>query len=85
MRQQSELVKEIQVMSEESRKIIEDISVIESDIDKYQAHIDHWIRKIDGMAAVVAKIRSTRQPLKTKATSIHKLKDYLQKEIKKNK
>ena len=85
MKQQSDLVREIQVMSEDSRKIIEDITLIENDIDRYQTHIDQWIRKIDSMASIVGKIRSTREPLKVKATNIYKLKDYLQKEIKRNK
>lgn len=46
MKQQSDLVKEIQIMSEDSKKIIDDITVIEGDIDKYQGHIDSWIKKI---------------------------------------
>lgn len=71
-------------MSEDSRKIIEDITLIENDIDKYQGHIDHWINKIDSITAVVNKIRSTRDPLAIKASNIHKLKDYLQKEIKRS-
>ncbi len=72
-------------MSEDSKKIIDDIATIESDIDKYQTHIDNWIKKIEKMTAIVSKVKSTRDPLKLKATNIYKLRDYLQKEIKKNK
>jgi hypothetical protein len=40
MKQQNEIVKDIKIMSEESRKIINDISVIETDLEKYQVHVD---------------------------------------------
>ena len=59
--------------------------MIESDIDKYQSHIDSWLKKIEKMGSTVAKIKSTRDPLKLKASNIYKLREYLQKEIKKNK
>ena len=37
------------------------------------------------MTGIVSKIKSTRDPLKVKASNVYKLRDYLQKEIKKNK
>ena len=40
-------------MSEDSKKIIDDITVIEGDIDKYQGHIDEWIKKIEDMRNTV--------------------------------
>lgn len=59
--------------------------MIEADIDKYQDHIDNWIKKINGMAGNVQKIRGTLEPFKIKSNNVSKLKDYLQKEIKRNK
>ncbi len=40
-------------MSIESKKIIDDISVIETDIDKYQVHIDEWTKKIQDLRTTV--------------------------------
>jgi uncharacterized protein YoxC len=84
MRQQSELVKEIRSMAVDSKKIIDDITVIETDIDKYQGHIDEWIRKIEELGNNVGKIRSSRTPFRIKASNITKFKEHLSKEIKKN-
>lgn len=71
-------------MSEDSKKIIDDITVIENDIDKYQSHIDQWIKKIDQMTGIVSKIKSTKAPFKAKAANLYKIRHHLQKEIKKN-
>ena len=53
MKQQTDLVKELSIMSEDSKKIIDDITVIEGDIDKYQLHIDHWTKKIEDLRSIV--------------------------------
>lgn len=47
-------------MSEESKKIIDDISVIEGDIDKYQLHIDLWIKKIEDLRNTVEKVKKVK-------------------------
>ena len=85
MRQQTELVKEITVMSEDSKKIIDEITMIQGDIDKYQLHIDHWVKKIEDLRNIVEKVKKVREPFKIKATNMSKIKDYLAKEIKKQK
>jgi uncharacterized coiled-coil protein SlyX len=53
MAQQTELVREINGMAVESKKIIDDISGIETEIEKYQTHIDQWIRKIEDVSKAV--------------------------------
>ena len=85
MKQQTDIVKEITLMSVESKKIIDDITVIEGDIDKYQVHIDQWIRKIEEVRNVVEKVKKVREPFRLKAANMTKIKDYLAKEIKKKK
>lgn len=85
MTQQTQLVKEINSMAHESKKIIDDITVIETEIEKYQVHIDQWIKKIEDVSSAVEKIRGVEKPFKIKASNVSKLKDYLMKEVKKNK
>jgi uncharacterized protein YoxC len=53
MGQQTHLVKEINGMAHESKKIIDDISGIETEIEKYQVHIDQWIKKIEDVSKAV--------------------------------
>lgn len=77
MTQQQELVKGIKQMSNQSKKMIDDISVIQTDIDKYQLHIDEWIKKVSDMQIFVDKIKSVEGSFKIKATNLSKLKDYL--------
>lgn len=72
-------------MSEESKKIFDDITVIEGDIDKYQSHIDVWIKKVEDLRSTVEKVKKVRDPFKLKAANMSKIKDYLTKEIKKQK
>jgi len=36
-------------MSEESKKIIDEINVIEVELDKYHVQIDNWIKTISDM------------------------------------
>jgi len=85
MAQQTELVREINGMAVESKKIIDDISGIETEIEKYQTHIDQWIRKIEEVSRAVEKIRGVEKPFKVKARNVSKLKEYLMKELKKGK
>ena len=66
-------------MAEESKKIIDDISVIQKDIDKYQVHIDDWIKKIDLLGSSVHKISGTKDSFQIKANNIMKIKEYLTK------
>ena len=61
-------------MSQESKKIIDDITVIEGDIDKYQTHIDTWIKKIDDLTSIVEKVNKVRKPFHRKAHSLTKIK-----------
>ena len=72
-------------MSEDSKKIIDDITVIEGDIDKYQGHIDEWIKKIEDMRNTVQKINKVRDPFKIKAANMSQIKDYLAKQIRRQK
>lgn len=85
MAQQTQLVKQINGMAQESKKIIDDISVIETEIEKYQTHIDQWLKKIEEVGNAVEKIRGVEKPFRVKAANVGKLKDYLMKEVKKNK
>ena len=66
-------------MAEESKKIIDDITVIQKDIDKYQVHIDDWIKKIDLLGSSVQKISGTKDSFQIKANNIMKIKEYLTK------
>jgi hypothetical protein len=45
-------------MGIESKKMIDDISIIENDIDKYQLHIDEWIKKVSDIQTFVDKIKA---------------------------
>jgi hypothetical protein len=83
MKQQTELVREITIMSEESKKIIDDITVIEGDIDKYQVHIDVWIKRIEEMRGTVEKVKKVREPFRIKTANMSRIKDHIAKEIKK--
>ena len=79
MKQQTDLVRDIKIMSEDSKKIIDDISVIEVDIEKYMAHIEEWSKKMEDLRGTVGKIKSVREGYNKKAVNVAKLKDYLHK------
>lgn len=79
MKQQAELVKEITIMSKQSKKIIDDITVIEGDIDTYQTHIDQWIKKIEDLRGIVEKVKKVREPFRLKANNMSKIKEHLAK------
>lgn len=83
MKYQMDLVKEIKIMSEESKKIITDIEIIEGDIEKYQTHVDIWSKKIEEMSDVVGKIKGNKESFLKRAENIGKLRDHLTKELKK--
>lgn len=46
MKEQNELVRDLKVMTQESKKIIDDIVVIEDEIDNYQGQIEGWLKNI---------------------------------------
>ena len=50
---------------------------IETEIDQYHGHIDHWINKIEGFENIIEKIKSVETPFQKKAINLSKLKDYL--------
>jgi uncharacterized protein YoxC len=77
MVQQNELVKDLKLMSEESKKIIDEINVIEADLEKYQVQIDGWIKNVSEMEAFVSKVRGARGPLEKKCKNMTKLKEFL--------
>lgn len=56
------MVKDLKYMSEESKKIIDEINVIEGELEKYQGQIDTWIKNILEMEGFVSKVRATREP-----------------------
>lgn len=64
-------------MSQESKQIIEDLNNIEGEIDKYQTHIDEWIKKIQELSGCVDKIRSVEGSFKKKAANMGRLKEFL--------
>ena len=77
MEQQNELVKDIKLMAEESRKIIDEISGVEAELDKYQGQIDAWIKTIGDMESFVSKVNGVREPFEKRCKNLSKLKDYL--------
>ena len=64
-------------MAEESKAIIQDLTNIETEIDKYHEHIEEWIKRIEESGPIVEKIKSVEPGFKKKATNFAKLKDYL--------
>lgn len=48
-------------MSEESKKIIDDIEIMETDIEQYQTHIDTYSKKLEEMSSMVGKIRGNKE------------------------
>ena len=77
MQQQNELVKDLKNMSEESKKIIDEINVIEVELDKYHVQIDNWIKTISDMQSFVAKVQVVQEPFEKKCKNMSKLKDFL--------
>lgn len=77
MKEQNELVKDLKYMSEESRKIINDIVGIEDEIQNYQGQIESWIKNIGELQDFVEKVKSQKDPFKQKAQNMSKLKDCL--------
>ena len=63
-------------------QIVGEISSIETEIDKYQGHIDEWIKKTKEIGEVSDRIRSAVEPFRLKANNISKFKHYLSKEVK---
>lgn len=74
MEQQNELVKDLKFMAEESKKIIDDISVIEVELEKYQVQIDTWIKTITDMEGFVSKVKGVREPFEKRSKNLAKLK-----------
>ena len=74
MEQQNELVKDLKFMAEESKKIIDDISIIEVELDKYQVQIDMWIKTIADMEGFVSKVKGVREPFEKRSKNLNKLK-----------
>lgn len=64
-------------MSEESKKIIDEINVIEVELEKYQVQIDAWIKNISDMEPFVSKIKVVNKPFEAKCKNMAKLKEYL--------
>ena len=64
-------------MAEESKAIINDLNNIETEIDKYHNHIEHWIKTIEETAPILEKIKNVEPSFKKKATNFAKLKDFL--------
>lgn len=77
MGQQNELVKDLKAMSEDSKKIIEDISVIEVEIEKYQEQIGQWIKTVTEMEVFVSKVTGLKESYTARCSGMAKLRDYL--------
>ena len=59
--------------------------MIEGDIDKYQVHIEEWIKKIEDLRVIVERVKKVKEPFRMKAQNMSKIKEYLGKEIKRQK
>ena len=77
MGQQNELVRDLKSMSEDSRKIIEDITVIEAEIERYQDQIGVWIKTVTEMEVFVNKVTGLKESYAKRCKGMAKLRNEL--------
>ena len=77
MTEQNELVRDLKVMTQESKKIIDDIVVIEDEIDNYQGQIEGWLKNISELEKLVSKVKASEPLFKRKSENMSKLREFL--------